>query len=339
MVIAASGCSLYFDEPTSPPPAPAPQQPTWGITPPRPRPPAPLYATLSTGTPDIWDIAIDDTYVYWLVNHQNASGSAVYRIPKTGGQSEQLATIDGIVYEFAVDDAYIYLPLYAQQPPGGAFLRMPKGGGPTEVIDDHLLYMAFVAVDSTSVYVSPCPSPDPPTPDCQLWRYPKSGGPHDMLVDGALGPDSLAFDATNLYFTNTGNSELLAAPLGGGPPVQPLPGLDALRVVADADNLYFLSGAIDDCPDGRISAWSRTGTMLRDLGASPTCPLDLAVAQTAVFSVEESSGKVVEFPLDGSGRQELVTGLSAPMAIAAEPDGSAIYWGDFQTGEVDRLDL
>jgi hypothetical protein len=328
LLVLLAGCSLY--EGQDPPPPPSPLPPDGGPLPPPPDRP---YDTLAVGPHDAMDIAVHGDYVYWLVNHQNSTGSAIFRVPKAGGARELVAKLDGIAYQFAVDDSYVYAPLYVQQAPGGALVRAPNDGtGTVETIDDGMRYLGFVAVDETYVYTAPLAGEMPV--DYQLWRYPKAGGAHQVLVDGLDGPESIAFDATSLYVTSAGDSRLVKAPKNGGTGTEPLPGLYALHVVSDADNLYFLSGAIGECTDGRISEWPRTGTMLTDLGPSPTCASDLAVSSPWVYSVEPT-GKIASFQTVGAVvRTELLTDLPSPSAIAVDPDGTRIYWVDFQTGEV-----
>jgi hypothetical protein len=325
------GCSLYFDQPPSP--GVDPQQPA---DPPMTGGTAQPYATLAVGPRDVMDVAVDADFVYWLVNHQNIDQSDVFRVPKTGGATEQVAHVDGRVYSFALDETHVYLPVYNQTDAGGPFLRVAKSGGTPEVIEDHLRYLDFVAVHDDAVYLAPLVYE--PTIDYQLWRYPLSGGPHEVMVDGLRGPESLAFDATNLYVTTAGDSQLQEAPAGGGPTDEPIPSLYALHVLSDGDHLFFMSGAIGECTSSRISAWQRGRTALTDLGALKSCAIGFALSSRGVLVADDYSQAVLEYPLDGSGRQTLVTGLTAPMAIAAEPDGSTIYWGDYVTGEIDRFD-
>jgi hypothetical protein len=294
------------------------------------------YATLATGPADVQDIALDGDYVYWLVNHQIPGQSDVFRVQKTGGAIEHIARVDAPVYSFALDDTYVYLPSYVQADAGGAFLRVTKNGGTPEVIEDHLRYLAFVTVHDHDVYLAALV--DEPTIDYQLWRYPLGGGTHEVLVDGLRGPESLAFDSTNLYVTTAGDSLFHQAPRAGGTAVEPLASMCALHVHSDGDHVYFMSGAIGECPTSHISAWQRGSASVTDLGALGTCAMDLALTSRGVLAADTYSQAVYEFPLDGSGRQTVVAGLTAPMAIAAEPDGSAIYWGDWTTGEIDRLD-
>jgi hypothetical protein len=294
------------------------------------------YATLAQGPGDVMDLALDETYVYWLVNHQSSNLADVFRVAKTGGPIEHIAHVDGRVYSFALDDTYVYLPVYVQTDAGGPFLRVAKTGGTPEVIEDHLRYLDFVAVHDDGVYLAPLV--DEPTIDYQLWRYPLGGGAHEMLVDGLRGPESVAFDSTDLYVTTAGDSMFHEAPLAGGVSNEPLPSMYALHVQSDGDRVYFMSDAIDYCTTSRISAWQRGSTQLTDLGPVHSCVNDLALTGRSVLAVDTDSGSVREYPLDGSGPQTLATGLDAPMAIAAEPDGSAIYWADYVTGEIDRLD-
>lgn len=328
LVLLASGCSLYFGNPPPPqsPPPPSPMPPT-----------SAAVTTLANGPHDVFDIAIDDSYVYWLVNHQSAAGSEVLRVAKAGGPVETIAVIPGIVYQFAVDDAFVYLPIYVQSSDGGALQRVPKSGGSTATIADGLRYLAMVAVDDRAVYTARLASEMPV--DYELVSYPLGGGSTTVLASGLDGPEALAFSPTTLYVTNEGDSHFVEIPRSGGTATQPISGLSAIHLVGDATNLYFLSNAIGDCTGGRISAWPRAGTTVQELGFSPTCEGALTVGPTAVYAAETVTGTIAAFALDGSGRRDLVTGLTAPMSIAVEPDGSALYWADFETGEIDRLAL
>jgi len=326
------GCSLYFGDPpasrqppTLQPPAAPPSAGGTGVP----------YAQLATGPRDVMDIAVDDSYVYWLVNHQQSNQSDVFRVAKSGGASELVAHVDGRVYQFALDDAYVYLPVYAQTDAGGPFLRVPKIGGAFEVLDDHLRYLYLAAVHDGAAYTAPLV--DESTIDYELWRYPNGNGAHEVVMSGLRGPESLALDRDDVYVTSEGDSKLMQAPMGGGNGVEPLSSLMALRVQSDGDRIYFLSGAVDDCSQGRISAWRPGDAAMTDLGLLGTCAHDLALTTQAVIAIGDHD--VVQFPLDGSGPATLVDGLSAPMAVAVEPDGSAIYFGDYETGEIDRLDL
>jgi len=332
VLMLSGGCSLYFDE-APPPPSGTSQPPE---APPMVGGTPMAYATLATGPSEVMDIAIDGDYVYWLVNHQLASTSDVFRVPKIGGASEHVAHVDARVYSFALDDTYIYLPEWVQSDAGGAFLRVIKSGGTPEVIEDHLRYLNFVAVHDGGVYLAALV--DEPTIDYQLWRYPLGGGTHEVLVDGLRGPESLAFDAANLYVTTAGDSMFHQAPRAGGTAVEPMPSMYALHTLSDGDRIYVMSGAIDYCTSSRISAWQPGAAGLIDLGPLGSCANDLALSSRGVLAVDDTSHAVFEFALDGSGRQTVVSGLTRPMAIAAEPDGSTIYWGDFDTGEIDRLD-
>ena len=293
------------------------------------------YAHLATGPGDVMDIAIDDTYVYWLVNHQSIDTSEVYRVAKTGGASELLAHVPGRVYQFALDATSIYLPVYVQGATGGAFLRVAKTGGALETIDDHLRYLAFAAVADGVPYTAPLVSEDPV--NYELWRYPGTGC-HEVVATNLDGPEALVSNAERVYVTTAGDSHLQRAVTSGGPTVQPIPSLRALHVLSDGARIYFMSNAVDYCPDAHITAWRPGDTTTADLGSLAYCASDMALSPRGVVAANTYTHALIEFPLDGSGPYTLADSLRAPMAVAIEPDGSAIYWGDYETGEINRID-
>ena len=86
-----------------------------------------------------------------------------------------------------------------------------------------------------------------------------------------------------------------------------------------------------------IRTWPLGGGPVGDIGAAPICANSMSVASNAVYAVEDS--KIVAFPLDGSGPQELVSGPDHPSNVVSEPNGTAIYWADWEAGEIDRLDI
>lgn len=85
-------------------------------------------------------------------------------------------------------------------------------------------------------------------------------------MSGLRGPESLALDRDDVYVTSEGDSKLMQAPMGGGNAVEPLSSLMASRVQSDGDRIYFLSGAVDDCSQGHISAWRPGDAASRPVG-------------------------------------------------------------------------
>ena len=49
--------------------------------------------------------------------------------------------------------------------------------------------------------------------------------------------------------------------------------------------------------------------------------------------------KIQRANLDGSGTEDVVTGLNVPRGIAVDPAGGKIYWVDQNTDKIQRSDL
>ncbi|MBV8757520.1 MAG: hypothetical protein JO257_09605 [Deltaproteobacteria bacterium] len=290
---------------------------------------------LATGPKQVMDIAIDATDVYWVAYRPETATSEVRRVPKAGGSSELVASVAGTVYQLALDDAYVYLPVYVQSAEGGPFLRVPKSGGALEVIDDHLRYLAFAAVANGVPYTAPLV--DEPSIDYELWRYPGSPGAHEVVATHLDGPEAMAVNRGSIYVTTAGDSHLQTTPMSGGASVQPFSTLMALHVVSDGDLVYFMAGAIGDCTNAQIKAWRPGEATTLSLGYVGHCAADAAVSTRGVAVADDRAHSILQFPLDGSGPETLAHG-SAPRVVAAEPDGSSIYWGDDDTGDINRID-
>lgn len=280
------------------------------------------------------DIAIDATNVYWVATNQLTASSQVYRVAKSGGPSTLVADVAGTVYQLALDDNYIYLPVYVQDAAGGPFLRVPKTGGALEVVDDHLRYLAFAAVANGVPYIAPLV--DEPSIDYELWRYP-SVGTHEVVATNLDGPEAMVVNRNAIYVTTAGDSHLQTTAMTGGTTTQPFPTLMALHVATDGDRVYFMAGAVGECTASQIRAWRPNDSTTYSLGDVGDCASDLAVSTRGVVVADGVAKSIREYPLDGSGPTSLVQGASS-VAVTAEPDGSAIYWGNWDTGDINRID-
>ncbi len=111
---------------------------------------------LASGDAIAGALALNDDHLYWTMQEQSSrttfrscadERSRVYRIPKTGGETQLVATVQGPAPKFAFDAANIFL---ANDCVGG-ILRLPKSGGePKLVIKDEV--PAFLAVDAAEIF-------------------------------------------------------------------------------------------------------------------------------------------------------------------------------------------
>ena len=80
--------------------------------------------------------------------------------------------------------------------------------------------------------------------------------------------------------------------------------------------------------------------IVTDLGGH-TKPIALDLSGGKMYWTEDESGgkfKIRRANLDGSGIQDLVTGLTHPRNLALNPSGGKIYWTEHQTASTDAID-
>jgi hypothetical protein len=296
----------------------------------------PAFTILADGPMEAFDIAVDETFVYWVVCNQDADFSRIYRVPKAGGSYETVASYPLRIYQIAVDGTHVYAAIWGNDAHEGSgkLGRVAKAGGSMEILIDAISYPYLVVVEGDWVYTSPYTAAGEYGDMYELWRIPKAGGPIEQVVPEVRGPFYLAFDETHLYMTDS-DSQLLRAPRAGGPAVDILPDEDIGGVVLDAENVYFQNRFRDYCGGTHVYAAPKAGGPLRDLGPAPTCASDMILAGSAVVMASRETGNIVAFPTDGSGPVPLVVDRPGPEALAA--DASHIYWVDFDSGEVGRV--
>lgn len=304
-----------------------------------PTTPPPAGTILATGPRHPFDVVVDETHVYWVTCEQFADLSTILRVPKSGGPYETLATYPLRIYNIAIDDGHVYAPIWGDDgiEGTGELGRVPLAGGAMEILIDDISWPYLAAVDAAHVYFSPYVG-GPYDLDYAIWRYGKADASVERLVEGGVvrGPLSMAIDSKHLYMTDS-DGRFFRMSLDNAAVEEPFPELEAGTVAIDRDTVYFQGGYIATCPALTIQAWPTLGGPLRDLGGTADCASDLAAAAGTVFVARDAAGQITAFPGDGSGPVVLAT-TDRPVAVAAEPDATSIYWVEFETGNVVRLD-
>jgi hypothetical protein len=115
-------------------------------------------ATLASGNPGPYAVALDATNLYW-VDLGTAAGAysdgAVLSMPIAGGPVTALATGQLAPGAIAVSDSDVYWVdgcLSSSAPGSGAVMRVAKTGGAVQTIASGLDQPAAIAVDAASVY-------------------------------------------------------------------------------------------------------------------------------------------------------------------------------------------
>ena len=116
--------------------------------------------TLATGLDEVWAIAIDASYLYFLDQagaNTNSPQGKIERIALAGGTPEVLATGAKTFAGIAVDSTYVYWTQTdanqnGQLSSNGEIMRVPLGGGSPQTVASSQPIPMSIAVDSTGIY-------------------------------------------------------------------------------------------------------------------------------------------------------------------------------------------
>jgi hypothetical protein len=154
-------------------------------------------------------VATDDASVYWI----DDDDGALRRVAKSGGASEQLATLDEwFPLSMTVDDTRVYIgalpfeALFSPQP--GVILSIPKSGGTLEVLISGVSSPFDVETDATHLYWAASGTLDIQNEsiaaDGKIERALKSGASRQTLAQDLSAPLDLALDGDAVWFGETG---------------------------------------------------------------------------------------------------------------------------------------
>ncbi len=149
-------------------------------------------------------LALDATTVYYV----DVGGSAIARVPKTGGTPATLATGQTQVGGLAVDDTYVYWST------GSALNKVPKGGGMVTSLTSAIDATSAIASDGTYVYFFSPPLMTGQTVD----RIPVAGGGPAVLWPAMGQYGQVTLDTGYVYFTGSdiGGLDLVQRGLADG---------------------------------------------------------------------------------------------------------------------------
>jgi hypothetical protein len=95
---------------------------------------------------------LDDTDIYLGVEHVEPVSATVtgfvMKVPKSGGTSTTIATLQSLPLRMALDAAYLYFT----DVDGGTVVKVPKAGGPPVILASGQARPVAIAVDDTNVY-------------------------------------------------------------------------------------------------------------------------------------------------------------------------------------------
>jgi len=176
--------------------------------------------------PDTFVLAADEKYVYW-------SSGAIWRTPKTGGESEKITT--GMPTEWALDDSKIYWHNFGGEnsPPTPIYV-VDKKGGEARAFSEPVITSGIV-IDKDFLYWAQSDG---------IYKSSKSGGektkiyspPEKQFVSGLIA------DENNFYFTQgDGRNALYKLAKQGGEAQKLAPEINhAQPFYTDGNYVYFI---------------------------------------------------------------------------------------------------
>lgn len=176
--------------------------------------------------PDTFVLGTDKDYVYW-------SSGAIWRTPKTGGESIKLTV--GKPTEMVLDETDLYWHNFGgENAPPTPIYNVSKTGGEAKAFTDPVI-TSGIALDSSNLYWAQSDG---------IYKKPKNGGAPTKIHSPAEKQfiSGLAADVNNLYFTEgSGRNSLWKISKQGGEPQKIAAEINtAHKFYAAGDFLYFV---------------------------------------------------------------------------------------------------
>lgn len=275
-----------------------------------------------------WDLAVDDTAVFWVEEGPGPNEGSVHTVPLQGGASSTLAEGESTPIAVALDDAWVYWVSFAS---GGSVARVGKAG--TDYAQLAVTNAPrSLALDAERVFWS--------TVEGAIMHLPKSGGTPTPLTQAGPGVCSVFVNEDHIYWTNrlsgdvsrldkldtTGASLTTVATSQSNP----------TAVYVDAQHVYWLEAGPSfdgaDCfaASGRVlrTPHAQLGT-IEEVASGQACPARITGDATHVYwtnqgTVEETT---LAYRFDGSVARAAAGSTPAPEDVATtqlRPRGIAL---------------
>jgi hypothetical protein len=250
--------------------------------------------------------------------------------------------VGGPIDAIAQDDGALYFTVSDYSVGGSSWLESVAKDGASPPVKLTALDppgALGVAVDGTTVYWTSLTGGT-------VWRVAKQGGAAEQLAGGQARPWGIAVAGNALYWANQGSDNgsadgsIVMLDLETKALTTLVSGLaDAPSwIAADADAAYWSDDAFYSAPPA-IHRIARSGGTPVTLASGDVGPITLAGGQ--IFWASWNGGMLWSVPASGGTQTLWATGIAGNgpnSAIAAAPDGSAVYWADVASGAVSFAD-
>lgn len=284
-----------------------------------------------------FEVGLDGSFIYF-----DDGSSEIFRKPKAGGTSEQIASLPELAVLFKFDDTNIDVLTIDGTGEFGSVWEIVKNGSTGRELVTGILTPFDLAVDSHAVYWISLGTPSGSSflADGKIQTIGKDGTGGKTLLSNLNTPAALVSDGANLYFTEAGQSTastsagVRAVPVGGGPVRQIVNGVAAVIIAqTDTDLFYSTTDATGDA--GTIQRVAKSGGTPQTIVAS-TGFVEKIVIQGATlyyFDSGPTSERIMSVPLTGGTPVVAVAGSFNTGEF--DVDDCSIYWVD-DAGNVQR---
>ena len=270
-----------------------------------------------------WDMALDDTHVYWVTT---TSTGSVQRIAKSGGAVQTLAANLDYPRSIFVDGSHVYYGVDGSLTgsPAGAVYRVVKSGGPSvPLVADGGRHQGIVA-DATHVYWTEFDKD-------LVRRVPLAGGSVEDFSTTAKRPAQIAVDGSHVYWATFDGGRIEKQPKSGGTPSSPqlVSTTSAQAESIAVDSTWVVWG------ESAARAWKIpvAGGTKSALEAAPKYIGGVALYGSGVYwtiyGLGANGASVRTMPAAGGAATSLTLGTPLTHAKAIAVDESCVYFSQY----------
>jgi hypothetical protein len=281
--------------------------------------PGPAATTVASGWTRPEHVTVDETNVYWVSGEKK-----LIRMPKSGGAPVVIFETTGEtdINGVAVDETGTYILT------SDRLLKLAADGGTPKEIAQTRSKSFALGLDENNIYWI---GDTPKNKKFRLSKADKKGGEPVALSAEVFAPQSggLAVDQTRVYWLDYADDLLRSVSKDGGDPATLIkfPGAQAIAV----DEKYVYCGGVS----GRIVKLDKNG-------GAPQTLIPENPQQVTLLAMDDTN-----LYYSGLDRIMKVSKNGGPVIIVArKPEGSfkftvddcCLYWSDYRTGRVMKID-
>lgn len=223
--------------------------------------------------------------------------------------------------------------------------------------------LAIIMLLASCATIRPTPTPEvikiywSDTGTGKIQRANPNGSSVEDVVTGLGTPEQIAIDARGgkMYWTDSKTSRIQRANLDGSNVEDLVRGVPSLRGIAldiGGGKMYWVgirfkiqranldgTNVEDLVATGLRFAWLENGGKTTFVSRNIAICLALDLKNSKMYWTDNRRDTIQRANLDGSGVEDIVTGLNSPYGITIDSTNDKIYWTDRGTRKIQRANL